>query len=79
MSDDRGPSSDSMALEANRLIAQEYQRLKELHAKLLELLGDSIETAEQRDILEDIFKRYLECHHRFRSEVLELIIVPPHG
>ena len=46
MTDDRGPSSDSMALEANRLIAQEYQQLKELHAKLFQLLGDSIETAE---------------------------------
>ena len=79
MSDDRGSSGDSRALEANRLIAQEYQQLKELHAKLVELLGDSIETAEQRDILDDIFKRFLECHHRFRSEVLELIIVPPHG
>jgi hypothetical protein len=79
MSDDRGPTGDSMAIEANRLIAQHYQQLKELHANLLEVLGDSIETAEQRDILEEIFKRYLECHHRFRAECLAAIIIPPHG
>ena len=70
---------DSKAFEANRLIAEEYRRLKELRIELLRVIGDSPEYEEERDTLEEIFEELLAAHHKFKCRAIPLVIMPPHG